>query len=242
GVKPATGRVFNSEEDDRVYQGHPVVVLSYDYWANRFAGDPKIVGKKILVNNYPMTIVGVSAAGFAGLDPARSPQIRVPVLMKPAMVPEWTWQDAGDRRSRWVQVFARLKPGYTVESARAPLQGLFHQIREYEMTLPAARTWSAYSRDQFMKGTIHLENAATGYSFLRNDFSTALIVLMCMVGLVLLIACANVANLLIARAFARQKEIAVRLSIGASRGQLVRQLMVESLLLSFSGGVGGVLL
>ena len=89
GVKPAVGRVFNSKEDDQVYQGHPVVVLGYDYWVNRFARDPGVVGKKILVNNYPMTIVGVSAAGFAGIDPARSPQIRVPILMKPVMVPEW---------------------------------------------------------------------------------------------------------------------------------------------------------
>ena len=89
GVKPAVGRVFNSQEDDQIYQGHPVVVLSYDYWMRRFARDPGVVGKKILVNNYPMTIVGVSAAGFAGLDPARSPQMRVPILMKPVIVPEW---------------------------------------------------------------------------------------------------------------------------------------------------------
>ena len=87
GVKPALGRVFNSQEDDQVYQGHPVVVLSYDYWVSRFARDPGVLGKKILVNDYPMTIVGVSAEGFAGLDPAQSPQIRVPVLMKPVMVP-----------------------------------------------------------------------------------------------------------------------------------------------------------
>jgi predicted permease len=242
GVKAAAGRVFNSHDDDQVFMGHPVVVLSYDYWETRFARDPNAIGKKILVNNYPMTIVGVSAAGFAGIDPAASPQIRVPILMKPAIVPQWPWLDPFDRRSRWVQVFARLKPGYTVESARAPLQGLFHQIREYEATLPAAKRWSAYARDQFMRGTIHIDKAATGYSSLRNSFSTALVVLMCMVGLVLLIACANVANLLIARAFARQKEIAVRLSIGASRGRLVRQLLVESMLLSFAGGLAGVLL
>jgi predicted permease len=242
GVKAAAGRVFNSHDDDRIFRGHPVAVLSYDYWDTRFARDPHVVGKKILVNNYPMTIVGVSAAGFAGIDPSESPQIRVPILMEPDMIPEWSWLDPADRRTRWVQVFARLKPGYTVESARAPLQGLFHQIREYEMTLPAAKDWSAYSRDQFMRGTIHIEKAATGYSDLRNNFSTALIVLMCMVGLVLLIACANVANLLIARAFARQKEIAVRLSLGASRGQLIRQLLVESMVLSFAGGAAGVLL
>src|SRR6266567_1179440 len=242
GVTAVVGRVFNSEEDDRVYQGHPVVVLSYDYWRSRFVEDPRIIGKKILVNNYPMTIVGVSARGFAGLDPARSPQIRVPILMKAAIVPEWHWLQMDDRRARWIQVFARLKPGFTVASSQAPMQGLFRQIREYEMTLAAARNWTAYGREQFLKGTLHIEKAATGYSGLRNNFSTALVVLMCMVGLVLLIACANVANLLIARAFARQKEIAVRLSIGASRGQLVRQLLVESMVLSFAGGLAGVVL
>jgi predicted permease len=242
GVKAAAGRVFSSEEDDRVYQGHPVVVLSYDYWVNRFARSPDAVGKKILVNNYPMTIVGVSAAGFAGIDPAQSPQIRVPILMKPVMVPEWGWVQVADRRTRWVQVFGRLKPGYTAQSAQAPMQGLFTQIRQYEMMLPAAKDWSAYSRDQFMRGTLHLEKADTGFSGLRNSFSTALVVLMCMVGLVLLIACANVANLLIARAYARQKEIAVRLSIGASRGQLVKQLLVESMVLSLAGGIAGIAL
>jgi predicted permease len=242
GVKPAIGRVFTSAEDDRVYRGHPVVVLSHDYWMSRFAGDPAVVGKKILVNNYPMTIAGVSERGFSGLDPAQSPQIRVPILMKPVMLPEWVWLEMEDRRSRWVQVFARFKPGYTVESAAAPMQVLFRQIREHEATLPAARNWTPYARDQFLRGTLHVESAATGHSSLRNDFSTALIVLMCMVGLVLLIACANVANLLIARAFARQKEIAVRLSIGASRGHLVRQMLVESMVLSIAGGAAGIFL
>jgi len=242
GVSPALGRVFNSREDDQVFMGHPVVVLGYDYWVTRFARDPSIIGKKILVNNYPMQIVGVSAQGFAGLDPAESPQIRVPILMKDAMVPDWGWVHLDDRRTRWVQVFARLKPGYTVESAKAPMQGLFMQVRGYESTLPAAKDWSQYARDQFMKGQLVVESAAMGYSNLRNDFSTPLIVLMCMVGLVLLIACANVANLLIARAFMRQKEIAVRLSLGASRARLVRQLLVESLTLSFAGGVVGLML
>jgi putative ABC transport system permease protein len=242
GVKPALGRVFNSQEDDRVYQGHPVVVLSYGYWLTRFARNPNVVGKTIRVNDYPMTIVGVSAEGFAGLDPTQAPQIRVPIQMKPVMMPDNGWVHVDDRRARWVQVFGRLKPGYTVASAAAPLQGLFTQIREYEMTLPAAKDWSQYSRQEFMKGRLLVTGAAVGYSPLRNDFSTALVVLMCMVGLVLLIACANVANLLIARAFMRQKEIAVRLSLGSSRGRLVRQLLVESLVLSSFGGLVGLAL
>src|SRR5258708_17367655 len=160
--------------------------------------------------------------------------------MKRVSVPDWGWVHVDGRGTGWVQVFGWLKPGYTIESAQGPLQGLFTQIGGYEMTLPAAKDWSAFSRTQFMKGQMHVASAAIGYSDIRNSFSTALVVLMCMVGLVLLIACANVANLLIARAFMRQKEIAVRLSLGPSRGRVVRQLLVESLVLSAVGGAAGL--
>src|SRR6266568_5270894 len=131
GVRPAIGRVFSPEEDDRAYKGHPAVVLSYEYWTSRFAADTKVIGQKILVDNYPMTLVGVSAAGFTGLDPARSPQIRVPIQMKPLMTPGW--DEIGDRRSQWVQVFARMKPGYGVDQSKAGLQVLFSQILQDEI-------------------------------------------------------------------------------------------------------------
>jgi len=239
-VKAALGRVLTPEEDDRVYKGHPVVVLSYPYWVTRFAGDPKVIGQKIFVNNYPMTIVGVSAAGFNGLDPAQAAQIRVPIQMKPLMTPGW--DDIGDRRSQWVQVFARMKPGFTLASAKASLQPLLTQILRDESTLPALKGTSEYYLKRFLDRKILMEPAGAGFSQMRRDYGTALVVLMCMVGLVLLIACFNVANLLIARAMARQKEIAVRLAIGASRWQLLRQLLIESLTLSLAGGIAGLFL
>jgi len=240
GVKPAIGRVLSPEQDDRVYKGHPVVVLSYSYWVTRFAADRNVIGQKMLVNNYPMTIVGVSAAGFNGLDPARSPQIRVPMQMKPLMTPGW--DEIGDRRSQWVQIFGRMKPGFTVDSAKASLQPLLTQILREEARQPELKDLSPYYLQRFLARKVLMEPAGNGFSQMRRDYGTALIVLMCMVGLVLLIACFNVANLLVARAVARQKEIAVRLAVGASRWQLLRQLLVESVVLSLAGGAAGLLL
>ena len=240
GVGPAIGRVFSPEADDRIYKGHPSVVLSHSYWLSRFGGDPNLVGRKILVNDYPMEVVGVSAAGFAGLDPATSPAIRIPILMAPVMTPGR--DDLANRRSQWIQMFGRLKPGYTVESASASLQPLFHQILEQEIVEPELRGISEHDRDRFLKRSALVETAATGYSGLRQQYSTALVVLMAMAGLILLIACSNVAGLLVARAVARQKELAVRLAIGAGRKTLIRQLLAESILLSAASAAFGLLL
>jgi predicted permease len=240
GVKPAIGRLFTPDQDDRVYKGHPAAVLSYEYWTARFGADPSVIGQKMIINDYPMTIVGVSAPGFTGLDPASSPQVRVPIQMKPLMTPGW--DSIGDRRSQWIQMFARTKPGYTVASATASLQPLFIQILREELTRPEMKQVSQYNRERFLKRKVQMEQAANGYSQMRRSYGTALIVLMCMVGLVLLIACFNVANLLIARAIARRKEVAVRLALGASKWQLIRQLLIESLTLSITGGVLGLFL
>ncbi|MGA2260532.1 MAG: ABC transporter permease [Acidobacteriota bacterium] len=240
GVGPAVGRVFSPEEDDRVYQGHPVVVLSHQYWVTRFAADPGVVGKKVLVNNYPMIIVGVSAAGFSGIDPTRSPQIRVPMQMKPLMTPGS--DQLGNRRNQWVQIFARLGSGHTMLSAQASLQPLLSEILLSEVVEPALRDFPQNIRDRFLARKVRVESAANGYSDLRQSYSGALTLLMSMVGLVLMIACFNVASLLIARAAARQKEVAVRLAVGASRGQLIRQLFIESTVLSVAGGAIGLFL
>ena len=240
GTAPALGRVFSSETDDRIYKGHPSVVLSYRYWIRRFAGDPNVVGQKVLVNNYPMEIVGVSAAGFAGLDPASSPDIRVPILMTPVMTPGR--DDLGNRRSQWVHIFARLKPGYTPESAQASLQPLLRRMLGQELREPALRGLSQNDRERFLNRSALVETAATGYSGLRRQYSTALIVLMGMAGLILLIACSNVASLLTARAMARQKEMAVRLAIGAGRKILIAQLLIECVLLTALGAAVGIAL
>jgi predicted permease len=238
-VGAAHGRVLSTELDDRVNRGHPVVVLSHRYWVNRLGADPAIVGKKVLVNQHPMDVVGVAQAGFTGIDSANAPQIWLSVRMKAMLGPE---DGLDDRHYDFLQMFGRLKAGHTEETARASLQPLFTRMLEAELADPQIARASAFDRDQFVKRRVLVERAAAGYSGMRERYATPLTVLMGMAGLMLLIACSNVASLLVARALARQKDMALRLAIGAGRVALVGQLLVESLLLSLAGAALGFIL
>jgi predicted permease len=238
GVQPALGRLFTAQ-DDLVQEGHPVAVLSYEYFQSRFASNPAVIGQKLIINGYPFTVVGVSQPGFAGTDPGYARQVRLTMMMSGKI---GRYLDLNERRSRWVTAFGRLKPGISIEQAKASLQPFFHQILQMEVREKPFAKASPYMKQQFLKMSMNVLPASKGRSQLRRQFSTPLLVLMATVALVLLIACANVANLLIARATSRQKEIAVRLALGSSRGRIISQLLVESLLLSVSGGLAGLAL
>jgi predicted permease len=236
GVKPALGRLL-AASDDRMPGAHPVAVISDAYWHRRFGRDRAVLNKPITINGYPMTIVGVVQEGFSGLVLGEPADVSVPVMMKAQMTP--TWNDLDNRRSRWLTVVARLKPGVSIEQARASMNVLYRQINAQEIKeMPDV---SERFRERFLSKALLVEPAGRGPNIgARRDSATPLVVMMGMVGIVLLIACANVANLLIAKLTSRQKEIAVRAALGAGRWQIVRQYFLESLLLALGGGILGL--
>ena len=240
GVGAAAGRIL-TPDDDRIPDGHPVAMLSFAYWRTRFAGNPAIVGQSIVVNGNSYTVVGVAQRGFDGLEFGFPSKVFIPVMMVKEVVPHLR-DPLTNRRQRWVNAYGRLKPETAPEHAEASLQPFFHGMLEMEIREPAFRNAEESIRRRFLKNIIKVIPGSQGHSWVRHELVTPLWVLMALTGGVLLIACANVASLLVAKATARHKEIAIRLAMGASRGQIVRQLLVESLLLSVAGGGAGLLL
>jgi len=239
GVKPVLGRLF-TPEDDRTLSGAQYVVLSHGYWKARFAGDPAVIGTTVHINNYPFQIIGVVDARFTGMDLGNPPQVYAPIMMQPKLGPSWLQIDG--RRFRFVQLYARLKDDVTPERAQAGLQPLYHAILEREASDSAFSAASAETRNAFLAGKISVTDASKGHSGLRNYAKEPLLILMAIAAGVLLIVCANVANLLIARGAARQRELALRLAVGAGQFQILRLLLVESVVLAVAGAAGGVLL
>ena len=238
GVRAAAGRLL-TPEDDQTRGAHPVAVLSYQTWKNRFGRNPSAIGRIIHVNNHPFTIIGVSEEGFDGLDVGAAPALRVPLAMKRVMTPTWDGMDRPEYH--WLQVFGRLRPGVTPAQALAQLDTLRRTQAELEVRGEWWNDAPADARKFYLQQRMELLPASKGQSFLRRQYHAPLQVLMAIVGLVLLIACANVAGLLLARAVQRQKEIAVRFSLGATRAQVARRLLLESLLLAGAGGTAGIL-
>jgi predicted permease len=235
GVRPAVGRLF-TEDDDRVQGQQPVAVLSYAYWQRRFGGDPSVLNKTLLVNNTPLTIVGVSRAGFRGVQIGQSPDVFVPAMMKGRMTPERNGLD--DWNDYWASIIARRKPGVSMEAATAGINVAYAALLREQ--LATIKSWDEKKRSQFLEKKVVLAPGMQGRTTLQRDSGSALIVLTVMVGLVLLITCANIASLQLARGASRQREMAIRAALGASRGQMIRQLLVESLICGLAGGAAGI--
>lgn len=235
GVGTVLGRSLGPE-DDRTPSAHPVVVLTYGYWQGRFAADIRVLNRTIRINAHPMTIVGVAAPGFTGIDMGQPADFFVPLMMKREMTP--TWNDLDSWRSRWVTVMGRLKPGVSREQAAAALNVSYRQLLQEDSK--TARL-SPAGRVRFLEKNLLALRGDWGRSQFRDQFALPLVVLMAMVSLVLLIACANIANLLLARAASEQKEIVIRLSLGAGRLRIVRQRLTESFVLVGCGTLAGLL-
>ncbi len=235
GLRPAAGRLFD-ESDDRVPMGHPVAVLSHTYWQRRFGGDAAVVGRSITLGGQPFTIVGVTPPEFFGAEIGTSPSLYVPVMMQPAVMPaNGTLLVTPRVASTWLRVLGRLKPEVTMAQAAGRLDALAGKP-DTEWRLKNKFT------GEFEDVRLNVKSAAAGLSDLRRQFSQPLFILLGIAGLVLLIACANVGHLVLARSATRRAEFALRLALGAGRARVMRQVLVEGLVLAGFGAAVGVAL
>jgi predicted permease len=242
GVPPALGRTL-TPDDDRVPGGHPVAVLSFAYWERRFHRDPQIAGKVLRISRFPFTVIGVAAPSFSGVTVGDATDVWIPATMQREAMPD---ADRLTYRPRsgvwsWLQIFGRLQPGVRLQDAQPSIDVLWTRWVRQEVEA-SGNPQSPESLRRLGQSSFRLRPASRGISSLRRTYTFPLQILLAATGLVLLIACANLANLLLARGGARSREIGVRLSLGAARGRLVRQMLTESALLSISGAVLGLLI
>ena len=235
GVNALYGRVI-TPDDDSGPGAHPVAVLSYNFWKNKLGENPNVVGQTLRINNYPFTVIGVAPPGFYGDTVGDAQDLWVPVTMQEQVISGRKWLE--DYSASWLHVIARRKPGVTVENAAANLNLLLQQLVSGSLRAKLSKD----DLDNLKAEKVPVSAGGGGFSDLRGDFQQPLLLLMVIVALVLVIACVNVANLLLARASSRRKEFAVRVAIGAAPGRIVRQLLTESILLAFAGGALGFLL
>ena len=233
GLQPALGRLFTTN-DDQTIGGHYVTVLSYDFWQSKLGGNPNIVNDKIIINGQTMTIIGVAPRGFEGTTLGSSPNVYVPITMRHVMTPDFNGFTR--RRSYWVYLFARLEPGVTMDQAKAAANAVYKPIIN-EVEAPLQEGMSAATMVKFRAKEITLSDGRRGQSVMHAQTRSPLILLFSITAIVLVIACANIANLLLARAAGRTTEMAVRLSLGGTRRQLLAQLLTESVLLAILGGI-----
>ena len=237
GLRPAAGRLL-TPDDDRNVGAHFVAVLAYSYWETQHGLNPAIINDIITINGQSMTVVGVAPKGFEGTTLGDRPRVFVPISMRGLMSPGFTGFD--NRRSYWAYLFGRLKPGVSIDQASASLNALYKPILN-DVEAPLQTGMSEQTMTRFRAKEILVKEGARGQSSMQREATEPLMMLFSITGIVLLIACANIANLLLARGANRAMEMAVRLSLGASRGQLLGQLLTEAIMLALLGGVASLL-